>query len=574
MKKFIKFKGRLFTMAILLTFTACTGAGQEENTGPGVEIVQRSRLLDRITMDHILPSRQREKLADAGLRADFKNLTMTGENTADFDLVLSDGSGEYAVTLPAFLTYNRHSENGKDVFTDIRLWWGSVTLSQDKTTALVIGADKVHKLNTDDVTQSHRISIPLADGEKITVMAAKSRGDTALIYKKGEKDYLQLTDKEGNTKVLMALAETGTLTQPSADGIMPFDTDNLPVIDINGTNTFVAGSGTAYFYNSTDDMLLTGHSVSKSDKESGSAALYVMDKNPVGGGGKIRDYLLAVNNARDDSRFMLINNRLFGDSTNPKEISLSSTGRATVKCPAVGVELDLDFAGGKVSALRQKIPREALDSRLYICRNMDHGIYDFAPETVEGITTYNIALKEEDTGKIGYLGSAGLINNAYPGETGFLANGDIYLLGNDNLKIFTVNVDDTTPVLSLADKFPLGENIDENLTDRIIVSAVRNEKTGEIAVAYYDFIREKGNENHLDGDIIRLKATYRLAFFDKDGNLQNSYDTGVNAYTGYHPVTLVWKNNKVNMYITYKGTADVMTKGSFDTATELFTVSE
>ncbi len=574
MKKYNKIKARLMSIALLLTFTACTGRGQGENSGPGVEIVERSRLLDRITLDHILPSAQREKLEKSGLKADFKNLTMTGENTADFDLVLSNDSGEYTVTLPAFLTYSRSSENGKDVFSDIRLWWGSVNVSKDKNTALVVATNTVQKLDIANLPTPQNIALPDIEGEKITVMAAETDGDTAVLYKNGEKDYLQLTDPEGKTKSLIALSDSGSLTLPSADSVMPFDTEKLPAVKVRGTNTYIAGENTAYFYNYTDDILLTGHSVSKSRKETDRVGLYIMDTGSAKGNKKTRDYLMAVKDTNNNREFMLIDNRLFGGSTNPKEISLSAKGNTTVKCPAVGVELDLDFAGGKVEAIRQKIPGDALGRRLYICRNMDHGIYDFAPETVEGIATYNIALKEEDTGKIGYLGCAGLINGSYPGETGFLANGDIYILGNDNLKIFTVNVEDTTPVLSLADKFPLGENIDENLTDRILVSAVRNEKTGEIAVVYYDLIKEKGDENHPDGDTSRLKSTYRLAFFDKDGNLQNSFDTGVNAYSGHHPVTLVWKNNKVNLYITYKDTSDVVAKGSFDTATSVFTISK
>ncbi len=563
MKKFANITAVL--LIFVLFFTGCT-QNRETRPGPGIEIVERSQLMDEINTDVIMSEYKRHELEKHGIRISYENFRMTSDNSAEFDLIVFCGHNKYTLAMEGFLDYERKQSMGKDYFEKIRFYWGDIRRGANGT-ALVTGLKNAWLVNPErDDPQVVNMALPqtINGSDGIVLKGAVNSGGCSIVFHSDGKDYLWLGDKTGaERKTVQLPVGTGSLINIQQDSIIPFDREYRPVISFTGGNTLITGKNTAYYYNETAGTLLYGDPIVQLSTEEANIGFYKMQAE---GEGKERhkgDFYIAVRTQQDKAESVFIAPSLLGDSRHEKNILVSDYGYTLVS-QELGLEMDLNFAKGSVAALRYTIPREKLEEKMYISIDKSKALYSYAPEEWQGIQTYNIALSQEAQRQTVYVGCAGLINDAYPGETGFLSTEEIYVLGCDDYKIYSTSPNSVTKIFALSDKFPLGEDIDAEFTDRVLTAVVRNEKTKEITAVYYDTHKE--NPQYISAGDIRLESTYQLAFFDSEGNLIKTADTGINAFTGYNPVNINRNGNKVTISVTESDTDVVLTKAEYNIA--------
>ncbi len=567
MKKFIKITGVL--LRCLMVFSGCA---EETPPGPVVEIVERSRLMDKINIDVIMPWKKRGQLEKQGLGIDYDDFRMTSDNSAEFRLVVSSGRNTGRLKMEGFLSYDRSRTADKDYFENINFYWGDIR-TDGKGTALITGIKNAYILKPDrsglNITD---IALPqeINGTDGIVLKGAVGPGGCGIVYHTEGKDYLWLADSRGvERKVVRLPLGTSALVDMWTDKVIPFDVSHRPTISFTGGNTLVTGINTAYYYNETTGTLLYGDPVVQLVNEETTLGFYKMQADRQGKERHKGDFYMAVKTQDETTESVFIAPDLLGDSKQRKNIVVSDYGYTLVS-KETGFEADLNFAKGSIAALRYSIPAEKLEEKMYISTDKQKALYSYAPEEWQGIKTYNIALADRTRTQTAYIACAGLINNAYPGETGFLSPDKIYVLGCDDYRIYSTDTENPHKIFALSDKFPMVDDIDGQLADRVPVAVYHNEKTGEITALYYDTHRE--SPRYIAEGDIRLTDTYNLAFFDSEGNLTQTTDTGINALTGHNPVNITVKGNKITITATHRDTDTVLVKAVYDKSKDKTTV--
>lgn len=569
MKKFAKIAAITAFIPIFAGLCACSFTG-ESPSAPSVEIVERSDLLNRINVDSVIDKKTEMDLSELGFSADMVNVFLTSDYTAKFDLVLTDGQGRKSVfSLPAYLSYGRSASGTQESFENIKVYRGKIKTGADGLT--VIGADRVFHLSAEnsDLLMPN-ISREIWNSGCITDAAYDKDLGFGVVFRKDSCDYLAVYNTDGEQVNFTKIGENA-VAMPSSD-TLPFDIENKPTAEFLQGNLIISTADTAYCYMTAENMLLCGEKrLVKAENNGEEFALYRLSPHASSKGKLHKTMYMAVKNIGDDVGCVVFDGNMLGMSLGDVEFD-TSNAVPVLKCARTGVELDLDFVIGEVSGARYKIPREILGDKLYTSKNKAYSLYTFAPEKHGEVLTYNFALKENSTGKTGYLGCGGLINGAYPGEAGFLSDGMVYVLGNNDYRIYSVDVDNTAALFSLSDCMVLGEDIDKEGTDRVLAAVLPKEDC--IIAVYYDTVYETGEDIFLDENRDRLKAVYKAAVLDKNGNVSAEYDTGLNALYGYCPVTIYKSKNKLYLYVTYKDTGAVLAKGTLNLANGSFVLTK
>lgn len=157
-------------------------------------------------------------------------------------------------------------------------------------------------------------------------------------------------------------------------------------------------------------------------------------------------------------------------------------------------------------------------------------------------------------------------------EAGFLRNEDIYCTSLGELKIY--NPETKELKLDVGKSFQLGF-FEEEQMHRELLTFRRDPNDFSFIVVYFEV--ENGYESIEVTDSLgtreELPATYRIGYLDKDGNLLESYDTGVEVWLGRYNIV---------MEVTMRYSADTLTltignenqgfTGTFDRTTHKFEV--
>lgn len=155
-------------------------------------------------------------------------------------------------------------------------------------------------------------------------------------------------------------------------------------------------------------------------------------------------------------------------------------------------------------------------------------------------------------------------------EAGFLRNEDIYCTSLGELKIY----DSQTKQLKLdvGENFELGF-FEEEQMHRELLTFRRDPNDFSFIVVYFEV--ENGYETKEVTDSLgireELPTTYRIGYLDKDGNLLESYDTGVNVWLGRYNIVLEasmrYSTDTLTLIV---GNEDQGFTGTFDTTTHEF----
>ena len=157
-------------------------------------------------------------------------------------------------------------------------------------------------------------------------------------------------------------------------------------------------------------------------------------------------------------------------------------------------------------------------------------------------------------------------------EAGFFRNDDIYCTSLGELKIY--NPETKQLKLDVGKKFPLGF-FEEEQMHRELLTFRRDPNDFSFIVVYFEV--ENGYETKEVTDSLgtreELPATYKIGYLDKDGNLLESYDTGVGVWLGrYNMVREVSMRYSADILTLTVGDDTVGFVGTFDRTTHEFSV--
>ena len=172
---------------------------------------------------------------------------------------------------------------------------------------------------------------------------------------------------------------------------------------------------------------------------------------------------------------------------------------------------------------------------------------------------YEVALKNNETGEIRRIEANGTNQGTFSYE-GFLRNGDFYIFNSRKLKIY----DPETVELV----FDLEKNF--SLENRMLYTFRRNPEDMSFIIVYSDYI--KGGEYDEESWPWIAPYTIKIGYFDKDGNLLESFDSGIKArygHFGLEAIEMRYSEDKL-VFVTSGGKGFNGIEFTFDRKTETF----
>ncbi len=264
---------------------------------------------------------------------------------------------------------------------------------------------------------------------------------------------------------------------------------------------------------------------------------------------------------------------------NPSETDVSigeNMNNAVISHPESGIEITFDLQGGLARFENNKFILKEDN-----CFATDHsGKYSlyYAGSTGGGDAYYKqVVLQENTTGKTKPIGTTG---GMYGGgsEAGFFKNGEVYLLDYDGFRIFSTDVSRKGHYFKLGDKFPFGDNPEKGLELRYLLAARRDPGDKTFLAVYVDIVSvdnmQLNNDYGVNG-AVKLKATYKIGYFNRKGELVKEYDTGINATSTHFGLAYVDMNLRDRYLVDIKVSRGytVYEKGTLDLQTGVFTTT-
>lgn len=246
-----------------------------------------------------------------------------------------------------------------------------------------------------------------------------------------------------------------------------------------------------------------------------------------------------------------------------------------VECIENAIAMEISFINKTVTISRMEDQLE-MENEIATYATGEYTLYTVASNGGGDVSYHQVILKNNVNGKTKYLDTIG---GMYGGnsDAGFMSNGEAYILTPDYFKIFDMDMNNPDPIFTLGEKFPFGSNIDDTVDNRILLAARRDPVAYTylaiyIEQPYYpDYKSQFYNNDEFD---LRLKDTYKVGYFNFEGNLVREYDTGVNAVVamGYAPVNMyLSQGTQLTFWSWFKHRDNVYNRGTLDLETGVYT---
>ena len=245
----------------------------------------------------------------------------------------------------------------------------------------------------------------------------------------------------------------------------------------------------------------------------------------------------------------------------------------TLKNESIGEKLVFDFKKGSYTHSFC-----ATDNSLgYEIKTSPNGKYTIWQMNSVGrgdVGNYRMAVKNNETREIWVPEEVGLLGGMYGGYggAGFFKNGEIYIYSAEQMKVF--DPQRGAPTFDMGKNFPLGNTADGEYT--ALLSFHRDPEDFSYSITY---MKEEGPCTLEDTKYNRIFAapwTYQIGFLDKDGNLLESYDTGVGVledHFGLADVSMRFSDDTITLFAKGNESDDLYKIGVFDRKNHEFTES-
>ncbi len=248
---------------------------------------------------------------------------------------------------------------------------------------------------------------------------------------------------------------------------------------------------------------------------------------------------------------------------------------AAVVCPELYTTLTLDFTAGTATLSHGQFPTVPNTEHIAVSKDGAYTVDVYGHWGGGDIVYRQFILRENATGKTKYLGTTG---GMYSGvwDAGFMSNGDIYLLRNDDFLLYDRDMENTAPIFRLGQNFSFGDNVDERIRERTLLAARRDPVAYTYLGLYIEHLHEYAATGYMlnpDENVqLQMKATYKVGMFDTNGHLIREYDTGVHAvrHMGLANVDMYLTDGD-QLHIISKSRGDIYTQGVLNLTTGVYT---
>ncbi|MBR5252070.1 MAG: hypothetical protein IKV52_04540 [Oscillospiraceae bacterium] len=167
----------------------------------------------------------------------------------------------------------------------------------------------------------------------------------------------------------------------------------------------------------------------------------------------------------------------------------------------------------------------------------------------------------------------GLVTDTGTGfDVGFMSNGDLYVMNNISFTTYTIDDGIVQQNFSTKDNFPAGGVIAADGTKRFLFAVRRDPVNMDYILIYGEYIEDADYSKAHPNDF-QMAYNYKVGLLDKNGNLTQSWDTGVPimySSFGFEDVSMYKVNeNEIEFYVTYK--TEERLRGRFDITTGVYT---
>ena len=291
--------------------------------------------------------------------------------------------------------------------------------------------------------------------------------------------------------------------------------------------------------------------------------------------GKTKVALLRKNGIIIENLFFYEENINYNSESAPPTLEVFENGKKAVyRDDYFAMELTLDFEN-RSDKLEYNITDEHIDGRMNPITSADgkYSIQSFGTYGGGDIIYSHISVRNNETGEHKFFGKIGGMYGGYSG-VGFLKNNDVYRYSLYDLLI--VDPETLVAKFDINWNFPLWENEDTE-NGRCLLAFRRDPEDFSYIIVYYEYEggiewKEVPNEfgQHEEGN-----CNYKIGFLDPEGNLVESYDTGVPIWGdifGLHSVDMRYSEEKLTLIVRNSGKGASGFDGIFDMETKEFTV--
>lgn len=166
--------------------------------------------------------------------------------------------------------------------------------------------------------------------------------------------------------------------------------------------------------------------------------------------------------------------------------------------------------------------------------------------------------------------SFGIIIINHVSDAGFFSNGDAYTMDYTGLNVYSTSETNSNKcdlIFTTKTNFPGGVTVDSGPYSRYIFAVRRDPVTYEYIVIYGDCIySDPAND-------FQLKENYKVGILDKEGNLKQSWDTGIPimfTVMGFESVYMTKPSEtEIEVFVQYK--TEERLRGKFNLETGVYT---
>ncbi len=559
---------KYFAAALVLAFSlgGCSvDIPPEDASLPTVDIVQRSELLDMVTIDYILTPHTQKLLADKGVSVSMSDFDLTADDMARFKLNFDTEHGSYSYKFNAALDYTKLA-NGK--FENIRLYWGSVQAVDGGLllTSLYDYAFLPLDKKADNFTP-HYLSF-IKDAGGYIVHSAYGFDRYAFIYRTDSTEGIAVFDTDGKMLSKYVTENKGDKSD------VPFSYKNRLDGQFVNENLFlerIAGQSISDFrlYNVAENTMsgsltFLGQNLTDGDKTYSFCEIYMPS-----------DYYKVLALRQEDGRYtgaVLSDTKGYLYSKQVEgEKSVTSDGKLIFKGQPSGLRFTVDFENN-ICEKDYSITEDMLDEKIATSKDKSYSLYEYSKHSYNSRWKSYLAVKNEKSGDISFISDfKGTAKTENVLEAGFFSNGDIYMLTDYDFEIYTAETVESGPIFNIGEKFPLGVKKEDGYRYNNLHAVRRDPADGSFIVVFDHLNENRFYDGPVDSkDSSLFDDKYEVSLLDSRGNIVKTYMTQMSVPAGSYPLNIYMTGDTLTLQNVDSETGKILQKATLNITTGKF----
>lgn len=535
-------KKLIFLLVLIFAFTACNADDSVSRPRESISHIQQTDA--QSSGPHpmaLLHKAKLNRLKKAGITVETANEALHG-NRVNFDLVFYKTDSTDKITVPITGFVQRYSSHNEYTWGSLNCADGEIILTTLKEVTVYTQDD------TGVLTAAPLFDISAHLPDNYRLVDTLKDGNTYYIGYMTDTDrgIIELDKSTGNVKNNIFPAEVymgkyfGYYTSDSH----PVINENVHIGFMDDKHRYIEvmhNGITQFVYNTEDKTPYDINTVIHFDND---AVGYDIQVSRIYKDGKDCEYFAEIIRNDETQRFYMscdfVSNSAWYMEGNWFGWDYDdSAGILNVSNSWCGQHLTFDFNSKKVTS-EYIITKDHMQQQGATSPDGRYTLYYNSISGGDSITS-NIMVYDKNTDKCSYIAEIGGMYGA-GSSTGFLANGDIYVMDYGTFNVYTADMQGRQPVFSVDDYLPAGNNVDGKGTARYLLSVCRNPRDFSYVVQYV----ELPEDNTFIKNSTLINSTYKFALIDGSGNIIRTIDTGVNvSWSGFEQFSMYLARDNV-----------------------------